>query len=295
MDFDETIRRVKNDDPLLVELCIGDILSNKRTSVSLANALRGNTNLRRVAFREYGYKMEHFRMVLLALGESQVSKISVGPQSSMLEYEGTYAMAVGREISSLPNVRRLDLNMCHIGPEGAVALSNVLESNSTLTQLDLPENGIGDEGAAALGRMLRKNHTLKEIILDNNGITAEGQRSLRDAIFDDSSFGALEQSNHVLQSFFYNPRDVFGRGVLNDVLSSHAANLRSHYARQAVTKKLKRVLQKKYGVRLHFESFLSVDSRMLPHILGWIAVKCDLEMMYEFKPILLNLLEGRGH
>lgn len=146
-----------------------------------------------------------------------------------------------------------------------------------------------------MAHMLKhRNRSLRELVLDNNGISARGQLSLRNAIFDDSSFNALEQSNHILQSYFYNPRSVFGRAVMNDVLSSHAANLRCRSTKAAVTKKLKRVLHKKYRVMLRFESFLGVESTVLPHVLGWIARRCDVQMMYELKPILLNLLEGRG-
>ena len=288
------IHRIKVNDPYLKEMAVGDILKDKRTAALLAKALRGNTNLKRLTFREYGYDMDHFNMVLDALPETRVVKIAVGPQSQMLSYDGTYAMTIGGRIPSLRSMIKLDLNSCHIGPEGAISLAAILTNNDTLKHLDIPENDIRDEGAVAIGHMLKKNRTLKEVVLDSNGITAYGQRALRNAIFDDSSFEAVVNSNHVLQSYFYNPRSVFGKSVMNDILSSHAANLRSKTNEQAATKKLKRVLKRKYRVDLQFESFLSMESALLPLVLGWVSEKCDVNMMYELGPILLNLIEGRG-
>lgn len=290
----ETIRRVKANDPMYFELAIGDILNHKGTAIQLAKALKENTQLKRITFREYGYVIEHLQIILDALAETKVTKISVGPQSQMLAYDGRYAMAIGKQINSLPRLNTLDLSGCRIGPTCAITLSATLANNTTLKQLLLQENEIGDEGAVAMGHMVKNNGMLKELVLDNNDITAYGQMALRNAIYDDSSFENMEKCNHVLQSYFYNPRSVFGSSCMNDVLSSHAANLRSKSAKTAVTKKLKRVLVKKYRVTLHFESFLGMDTIVMPYVLGWISERCDLDMMYSMKPILLNLLEGRG-
>lgn len=240
--------------------------------------------------------MGHLRVVLDALSRARgVVKISVGPQSRMLAYDGTYAMEVTKRAGAISTLKKLDLNECRLGPDGAITVSAFLATNATLTHVILNDNEIGDDGAVAMSHMIRRNGTLQELILDNNDISPYGQRALRDAIYDTSSFAALEgRSNHVLQSYFYNPRSVFGPGVMNDILSSHAANLRSKTPKNAVTKKLKRVLQKKYGVRLHFETFLGAETGVLPRVLGWISTKCDLDLMYAFKPILMTLLEGRA-
>lgn len=294
-DHLDIINRVKSNDPDLPALGIGAILNDVHTATLLAEAVRGNTNLKRVRFYEYGGNMDHFHMVISALSKTNVSKIIVVPWSQMYPREGDlYAVAVGKRLIALQsNLTRLDLNSCHIGPSGAIALSTLLANNTTLRALHLTENNIGDEGAVAMAHMLKnKNRALKEMVLDNNGITAYGQLALRNAIYDDSSYVELEKSNHILQSYFDNPRSVFGKSVMNDVLLSHAANLRCKSAKSAVTKKLKRVLSKKYGVALHFESFLGADAVMMPHVLGWVAQKCDLQMMYELKPLLFNLLEG---
>ena len=278
----------------LYELAVGDILEDRGTTLSLSAALRGNTMIKRVTFREYRYVNEHLNIILEALADTNVHKISVGPQSQIIAYDGRYAMAVARQSHNLSSLVKLDLNMCRIGTNGAIQLAAIFATNTTLTHVMLQENDIGDEGAVAIGYMLKhKNRTLKEIILDTNDVSPYGQRALRNAIYDDTSFNAMEKCNHVLQSYFYNPRSVFGPSVMNDALSSHAANLRSKSTKNAITKKLIRMLHKKYHVKLHFDTFLNTETEVLPTVLGWMTTRCDLNMVYSFKPILLNLLEGR--
>ena len=182
-----------------------------------------------------------------------------------------------------------------VGPHGAIALSAILAGNNTIINVGLQGNLIFDEGAIAIASMLKdRNRTIQEVILDNNQISSIGQRALRNAVFDDSSFSAIQNSNHVLQSYFGPLGRVFGRPVMNDVLAACAANLRSKHPETAVTKKLDRVLKRKYCVRLHFQNFVGMDTNVMPMLIGWIATKCDCNMMYELKPILIHLLEGKS-
>ena len=293
----ETIRRVNSNDPHLHELTISDVvLGDARITLLLASALRDNTHIRHVIISEGGRRvLEHANAIFDALSSANVvCKITVGPQRGdyVPEQRPAIAMAVADRLHSLASLVKLDLNGCRIGPVGAARLASSLEGNATVTQLLVSDNDIGDEGAAALGRMLRKNGALVEVIMDANDITPRGQRELRNAIYDDSSFAALGGSNHILESYFHNPRNVFGPCVMNDVLAALASNLRSKSARQAVTKKLTRLLQRRYGVRLQGTSFLNVESVFMPPILEWVAGKCDLDTIYTFKPILIDLLGG---
>jgi hypothetical protein len=277
------IHRIAVNDPQLRAISVGDILRDNETAVLLAEALRGNTNLKRIIFREH-YNMDHAQIIISVLPETRVAFCHVAFPSNM------YAMSIGEKIPSLRSLLQLDISGCFIGPTGAISLATILESNNTLLRLTIPQNRIRDEGTAAIAHMLQTNRRLREITLDSNEITAQGQKELRDAIFDDSSFSAIKNSNHIMQSYFYNPRAVFGKAFINDILSSLAANLQSKTSEQAVTRKLKRVLKKKYGVKLQFESFLNMDVGLLPHVLGWISEKCCSDVMYQCRPILINLL-----
>ena len=58
------IHRVKSNNPILIKLSIGDITHNKPTAILLAEALCGNTHLRRVTVWKHVYGMDHFHIIL---------------------------------------------------------------------------------------------------------------------------------------------------------------------------------------------------------------------------------------
>lgn len=192
------------------------------------------------------------------------------------------------------NIITLHLVGCGIGDCGAVHLSVALTSDSTVTHLFLEQNGISDRGAVALSSMLKQNRTLKFLILDKNRFGTKGQRALRDAIYDDSSFTNMKQSNHVLSSYFdINHLGVFGRPMLSDVLFSHAANVRSRSSESVRTKKMVRMVRKRYNIELCLHSLEDVVANCVPNLFGWLGGMCDVDMMYSFMPMLFRHLETR--
>ena len=91
----------------------------------------------------------------------------------------------------------LDLGFFFHGDEIAVALSEVLESNTTLTHLrlsfdDEPTDPIGPSGASALARALSKNSTLKCLLLGQNSIEDEGAKRFADALQTNSTLTQLD-------------------------------------------------------------------------------------------------------
>ena len=54
------------------------------------------------------------------------------------------------------------------------------------------------------------------------------------------------------------------------------------------------MVQKKYKAKLEPNEFLKNPDNllMLPNVLGWMTTKTDLDTVYSFRPILLNVLEG---
>ena len=225
------------------------------------------------------------------------------PRSPILQFASEYAKAVGRQLiipisTRLPILipTRLDFTGCRIGPSGAIFLASILAKDTKLTEVRFPGNEIGDEGAVAIARMVKgKNRSLQIIILDNNGITTVGQRALLNAIFDNSSYDALEESNHVLEQYYDLPLNVFRWLVLGDVLRSLAWNSRSNSDKTAVTKKLELVLRRKYSVRLDAKLFLRIEADDMPyhHVYCWVAQRCDLQMIYEFKSFLVDIIKPR--
>jgi len=168
-------------------------------------------------------------------------------------------LKIGNVVPNLRSLVKLDLSNRRIGTDDAIQLAAIFAKNTTLTHVMLQENDIGDGGAMVIAYMLKhKNRTLKEITLDKNGVSPYGQRALRNAVYDDSSFKAMAKCNHVLQSFS------------------------SQSKIPTLTKKLAQMLRTKECAK-----------EVLPNVLGWVTTKCDLNVVYSFKPILLNILEGR--
>lgn len=133
------------------------------------------------------------------------------------------------------------------------------------------------------------------MILDNNKLSESGQMALRNSIYDDSSFDALEDCNHTIHSFFIDsPRNVFGKAVMNDCFHSLAANLRSRSRKEAITKKIHRYLQKKHNVKLRHQSFLGMQAGAMTFLLGFISTRCAVGTMHDIIRHMPHLLEMGG-
>lgn len=299
----QTIQRINSNDPRVIQVHIDNILSSRDESdvESFANALRGNTHLKYVCFGNDEYDTDHLDKVLSALAETKVIEIGIwelsvsASTSRRVICSNYYATRIGETIESMPMINKLVFRGCSLGPPAAVSLAENITENKTLQHIDLSGNAIGDEGAIAFATALRKNHTLKELILDNNDLSTSGQRALRNSIYNDSSLDALEQSNHTIQTFFFfTPRSVFGKAVMNDCFHSLAANLRSRSKKEAITKKIHRYLQKKHGVKLHHQSFRCMQTGLMPHLLGFISMRCYIGTMYDLIRHMPHLLEMGG-
>eukprot|EP00667_Euglena_gracilis_P033695 EG_transcript_55863 len=75
---------------------------------------------------------------------------------------GLYLMDALRQNTTL---RELQLQSCHLGPDGARSLAATVTQNTTLRSIKLADNAIGREGATALAAALRTNITLQEVSL----------------------------------------------------------------------------------------------------------------------------------
>jgi hypothetical protein len=298
----DTTQRINSNDPRVIQVHIDNIISQgDECAVSFAKSLRGNTHLKYVCFGNNEYDSEHIDMVLLALTETKVIEIGIWSlaSSNTSRRRGTcanyYATRIGKTINLMPMIKKLGFRGCSLGPSTAISLANNLAENKTLEQIDLSNNCIGDEGAIAFAYALRKNNTLKELILDNNQTSASGQMALRNSIYDDSSFDALEVCNHTIQSFFsVSPRSVLGKAVMNDCFHSLAANLRSRSKKEAITKKIHRYLQKKHNVKFQYQSFLGMQTGVMPFLLGFISMRCDVGTMLDIIRHMPHLLEMGG-
>lgn len=295
----QTIQRIFTNDPRVMQLHLDNIL-NEDNAELFANALVGNTFLEYVCFGNDEYDSDHVDMILSALTETNVVGIGLWPlveniASRRVVCSNYYATRIGETIEAMPMINKLEFQKCSLGPSTAISLAENLAENKTLEHINLSENAIGDDGAIAFANALHKNDTLRELILDHNTLSIIGQRALRNSIYNDLSFDALEDSNHTIQTFFVlTPRSVFGRAVMNDCFHSLAANLRSRSKKEAITKKIHRYLQKEYGVKLRHQSFSGMQSEVMPYLLGFVSMRCDVRTIYDIIRHMPHLLEMGG-
>ena len=67
-------------------------------------------------------------------------------------------------------MKKLFLDLNHIGPQGAVAISEAIAGMSGLQKLCLENNDIGDEGAKAMADALQDNSAMIALYLENNTV-----------------------------------------------------------------------------------------------------------------------------
>ena len=115
---------------------------------------------------------------VLDIGNNSLSSNSVASLSSLLQL-------------SVCQLRRLDINGCGIGGEGAVHLGTGLTNNHSLTTLKMEDNPIGDIGAAALGDMISDNTVLETLYMDKCEITSQGFVQLAAGLISNTSLKTL--------------------------------------------------------------------------------------------------------
>ncbi|KAI8805614.1 hypothetical protein BJ742DRAFT_901591 [Cladochytrium replicatum] len=77
-----------------------------------------------------------------------------------------------------------------LGPKGAQAIAEVLETNTTLTMLDLSDNWI-ESGGEFIGKSLHTNYTLTHLNLSNNRLGAKGGKEMAEMLRENNTLKTL--------------------------------------------------------------------------------------------------------
>ena len=85
-----------------------------------------------------------------------------------------------------------------IGPETAILLAQVLETNRTIEQLGIGANPIGDRGVEAFAHSLSLNNTLQGLTLPLVGVTEKGATALANALCQNKSLRLLYMKDDCL-------------------------------------------------------------------------------------------------
>lgn len=119
--------------------------------------------------RYYGLRHNELRAVFHALEMNAYVKTLL-LQDSWMNEDSVHLLS--NMLGHNESITKLDLKQCEIGPAGAKAINEGLQTTLTLRELDLSFNSIGDKGLRFLRPTFRNNESLKKINLGHNSLTA---------------------------------------------------------------------------------------------------------------------------
>ena len=188
-----------------------------------------------------------------------------------------------------------------LGSMGAIALASALEQNRTLQHLDISYCNIEDSAVKRLAVSLKSNSRLENLCLEGNHISSTGISSLIDCVYDAKSIDTLLASNHSIRTFFSSqkiyspalPNTPANREMINTLAQVLSYNrkyavkeawLRSeqNFARIRACKLLRFYCESRDGDRSDFMVKFEAMDNLTPHILRWIALSWNANVVYKF-------------
>ncbi|KAH3732716.1 Protein NLRC3 [Pelomyxa schiedti] len=182
--------------PLRKLVLIGNYLGDQGVSL-LCTGFHVNTSLEHLAIQENAIGWESAERLMLALQEHtrlQYLDLSYNPWIGTGSDEG----AMLAKALSIPTLHSLVLSNTGIKSQGAIALANMLETNTSLMRLILRGNVIDTAGAVALAHTLNNTRLLQLDIGWNVAIGDEGISAI---------MAALETQNTLIYL------DISGTGI----------------------------------------------------------------------------------
>eukprot|EP00808_Paulinella_micropora_P012419 g40958.t1 len=115
------------------------------------------------------------------------------------------AKAIGEALESNKSLTRLDVsarlgatNQEKIGATGAKAFAAAFKKNKALRELSMKYNDMGTDGAKAIGEALKVNRTLTSLQLHNNAIGDEGAQAIRNGLEVNTTLTGLILHDHAI-------------------------------------------------------------------------------------------------
>lgn len=132
--------------------------------------------------------------------------------------------AIGKALASgVTIVKTLMLTTNNIGPQGGIALADVLSRESALTSLTLADNELGDDGVTSIAEALKTNTTLYALMLDSNRIKSAGAIAIANSLKVNASLTRLSFESHTLlhESSQFNDIGDDGTHAFADMLKTN--------------------------------------------------------------------------
>jgi len=195
---------------------------------------------------------------------------------------------LARAMGGKRRLRKLDLQENNIGSKGCEALAALVKDPECgLTKLNLRNNCIDDAGATAMANALPNNEKLETIHLDRNFVSVSGWSAFSRVLCDPSSVNATYRSNHTLRSIVsYDGFKLAGSRMYDEggAIPSKLFSLVECNARGCLKGGDRGPVAREKILDCHLGGddfdmgpFVegSMDSKVLPHVLGWIGRRSD--------------------
>jgi len=269
---------------------------------------RSDTTITSINLNGMGVDTNILRLLTAPINRGQTRVTELFLEHNWIGSEG--AAVIARVLSHNSRLKLVSLAHNQIGNVGVMAITNALEQNTVLQRLNLSYCEIDDDGVKKLAASLKKNHTLKHLNLEGNFLSSDGVRSLLNCVYDTSGgIQSLFDSNHTLISYhgqrtIYNPNfpeSTASNRQLVFQLASVLASCNFRYSQPASTKPTKttttptksnykvstkiaacKILQ--YCLKEHRNDYWkcmeSLEEKILPHIVAWLASYGGVHVMY---------------
>lgn len=185
----------------IVELILSHNNLSSRNMKDIAEGICDNTTIRSI-------DLSYNKISDKGVGRLMASLDSAQSSCLLSELDLTYNKigALGAEhIATLLNlnnryIKKLNLSLNSIGPQGAVFFRWALQYNHTLLDLNLSRNHILDEGAEAIAQGLRDSDDthLQALDLSWNSLTNAGASALADVVRDNSMLQSLKLASNAI-------------------------------------------------------------------------------------------------
>mmetsp|Transcript_3704 Transcript_3704/g.9408 ORF Transcript_3704/g.9408 Transcript_3704/m.9408 type:complete len:500 (-) Transcript_3704:365-1864(-) len=176
-----------------LQLINNDLFCNEDSIISLMALVEGNPTLCDISLCNNPITNSSNNTAVMSLFRA------IEAQTALCTMSLT-SCSIGDNISVLSRaircVKEIYLNGNDIGSQGAVAISEYLQTNPHLEQLDIEHNNLNDNDAILLSKALRKNSNLQGIWLRGNNFSVAGVKAMFKAVFDSSSMNTISESNH---------------------------------------------------------------------------------------------------
>jgi Ran GTPase-activating protein (RanGAP) involved in mRNA processing and transport len=174
---------------LLGKLEKRDIAKKTSEVMAIADFIKTNATLEHLDISGNNIDDNDLKAVLEALKANAVLKCI---KISGIKDES--AIAIANILKTNTALKKINLEFSAISAFGAIAIADVLKNNTTVEELNVSNNKIGEGGTIAIAEVLEANKTLKSLVLKSNNIGVKGLERISEALRINKTLTKLDVS-----------------------------------------------------------------------------------------------------